>query len=52
MKKSTPVAAAGLPHGDLIGRELSNAVVFFHEAIASHLGWRRFFNHWGVGWLR
>jgi DNA-binding MarR family transcriptional regulator len=37
-RKSKPVASAGLPHGDLIGRELSNAVVFFHEAIAAHLG--------------
>ncbi len=26
------------PDHDLLGRELSNAVVFFHEAIASHLG--------------
>jgi DNA-binding MarR family transcriptional regulator len=28
----------GAQAGDLIGRELSNAVVFFHEAIAAHLG--------------
>jgi len=31
-------SAAGLGHEGLMGRELSNAVVFFHEAIASHLG--------------
>ena len=29
---------AGTQGADLIGRELSNAVVFFHEAIAAHLG--------------
>jgi DNA-binding MarR family transcriptional regulator len=29
---------APAPHGDLTGRELSNAVVFFHEAVAAHLG--------------
>ena len=26
------------PESDLFGRELSNAVIFFHEAIAAHLG--------------
>jgi len=26
------------PQPDLMGRELSNAVVFFHEAVAAHLG--------------
>jgi DNA-binding MarR family transcriptional regulator len=26
------------PHSELMGRELSDAVVFFHEAVASHLG--------------
>jgi hypothetical protein len=26
------------PHQDLMGRELSNAVIFFHEAVAAHLG--------------
>ena len=34
----TEAAIAGLPYGDLMGRELSNAVIFFHEAMASHLG--------------
>jgi DNA-binding MarR family transcriptional regulator len=29
---------AGLPHEELLGRELSNAVIFFHEAVAAHLG--------------
>lgn len=32
---SSPASA---PPPDLAGRELSNAVVFFHEAVASHLG--------------
>jgi predicted transcriptional regulator len=27
-----------LPHGERMGRELSNAIVFFHEAVAAHLG--------------
>jgi DNA-binding MarR family transcriptional regulator len=35
-KKSTPATTP--PHQDLMGRELSNAVIFFHEAVASHLG--------------
>lgn len=35
--ESRPVAA-GLPHEELLGRELSNAVIFFHEAVAAHLG--------------
>jgi DNA-binding MarR family transcriptional regulator len=26
------------PRQDLMGRELSNAVIFFHEAVAAHLG--------------
>lgn len=34
-KKSSP---ASTPHPDLTGRELSNAVIFFHEAVAAHLG--------------
>jgi DNA-binding MarR family transcriptional regulator len=38
-KKARPGnPAASPPHQELMGRELSNAVVFFHEAIASHLG--------------
>jgi DNA-binding MarR family transcriptional regulator len=39
-RKSIPsrTLPAGLGHEGLMGRELSNAVVFFHEAIASHLG--------------
>jgi predicted transcriptional regulator len=27
-----------LPHGERMGRELSDAIVFFHEAVAAHLG--------------
>lgn len=27
-----------LPHGEQMGRELSDAIVFFHEAVAAHLG--------------
>ncbi len=41
MKKKTATARKappGLPHEALTGRELSNAIVFFHEAVASHLG--------------
>jgi predicted transcriptional regulator len=26
------------PHGERLGRELSDAIVFFHQAVASHLG--------------
>jgi DNA-binding MarR family transcriptional regulator len=38
-KQSSRVSSgASLPQGELMGRELSNAVVFFHEAIAGHLG--------------
>jgi len=37
-KKSPPRPASGAPHGELMGRELSDAVVFFHEAVAAHLG--------------
>jgi DNA-binding MarR family transcriptional regulator len=38
-KKSPSATAASFPpQQELMGRELSNAVVFFHEAIASHLG--------------
>jgi hypothetical protein len=29
---------AELPHGERLGRELSDAIVFFHQAVASHLG--------------
>jgi DNA-binding MarR family transcriptional regulator len=32
------IPAAPLPQQDLMGRELSSAVIFFHEAVASHLG--------------
>jgi DNA-binding MarR family transcriptional regulator len=35
--KKSSVAVAP-PYQDLMGRELSNAVIFFHEAVASHLG--------------
>ena len=31
-------AGQGGPAQDLLGRDLSNAVVFFHESIAAHLG--------------
>ncbi len=31
-------ARKSTPHGEVTGRELSNAVVFFHEAVAAHLG--------------
>ncbi|HEY6370392.1 MAG TPA: hypothetical protein VIX37_07415, partial [Candidatus Sulfotelmatobacter sp.] len=39
-KTSSPHASAppASPPPDLMGRELSNAVIFFHEAIAAHLG--------------
>lgn len=37
-KKSTSPAVPAPPAPDLLGRELSDAVVFFHEAVASHLG--------------
>ena len=38
-KKSHPrMTQAELPHGERMGRELSDAIVFFHEAVASHLG--------------
>ena len=38
-KKSLPGASnATPPSSELMGRELSDAVVFFHEAVASHLG--------------
>ncbi len=38
--KKSPVAApsASPPRQDLVGRELSDAMIFFHEAVASHLG--------------
>jgi DNA-binding MarR family transcriptional regulator len=35
--KKSSVAMAP-PYQDRMGRELSNAVIFFHEAVASHLG--------------
>ena len=40
MKKQTQVASLsqGRAHDEFSGRELSDAVVFFHEAIAAHLG--------------
>ena len=38
-KKSHPrITQAELPQGEQMGRELSDAIVFFHEAVASHLG--------------
>jgi DNA-binding MarR family transcriptional regulator len=36
--KQSPAAMPPPPYHDLLGRELSNAVIFFHEAVASHLG--------------
>lgn len=36
-KKSLP-SRRGLLERDLVSRELSNAVIFFHEAVAAHLG--------------
>jgi DNA-binding MarR family transcriptional regulator len=35
---STSFPSKAGPESDLLGRELSNAVIFFHEAIAAHLG--------------
>ena len=35
-KKTPPPSSA--PRQDLVGRELSDAVIFFHEAIAANLG--------------
>ncbi|HEY3972766.1 MAG TPA: MarR family transcriptional regulator [Candidatus Sulfotelmatobacter sp.] len=37
-KKSSPIPVRSAPSQDLMGRELSDAVVFFHEAVAAHLG--------------
>jgi predicted transcriptional regulator len=38
-EKSHPrMTQAELPHGERMGRELSDAIVFFHETVASHLG--------------
>ena len=38
-RKFRPEAApVGIPNGELMGRELSNAMIFFHEAVASRLG--------------
>ncbi len=38
-KKSHPgMTQAELPQGERMGRELSDAIVFFHEAVAYHLG--------------
>ena len=36
-KKDSPPPGAALER-DLIGREFSNAVIFFHESVAAHLG--------------
>jgi DNA-binding MarR family transcriptional regulator len=36
--KRSSAASTPPPYQDLMGRELSNAVIFFHEAVASHLG--------------
>jgi DNA-binding MarR family transcriptional regulator len=41
MKKKSPQRRSSpdrLPHSELMGRELSNAIVFFHESVAAHLG--------------
>jgi DNA-binding MarR family transcriptional regulator len=37
-KQPRKPAGSPLPHTGLLGRELSDAVVFFHEAVASRLG--------------
>src|SRR5580658_10981528 len=40
-KKKPPSSGSNAPPSprqDLMGRELSNAVIFFHEAVAAHLG--------------
>lgn len=37
-KKTARTPSAGSPDNPLIGRELSDAIVFFHEAVAAHLG--------------
>ncbi|MGH9615753.1 MAG: MarR family winged helix-turn-helix transcriptional regulator [Acidobacteriaceae bacterium] len=38
-RKSHPrTLQLGPPHGERMGRELSDAIVFFHEAVAAHLG--------------
>jgi|SRR5580700_3662218 DNA-binding MarR family transcriptional regulator len=37
-KSSAVVPVSSPPRTDLVGRELSNAMIFFHEAVASHLG--------------
>lgn len=37
-KKSIPVGRANTSHDPFMGREFSNAIVFFHEAVAAHLG--------------
>jgi DNA-binding MarR family transcriptional regulator len=38
IKASATRPAGRAPRPDMMGRELSNAVIFFHEAVASHLG--------------
>ena len=37
-KSHSGMTQAELPHGERMGRELSDAIVFFHEAVASDLG--------------
>ena len=37
-RKSSRTGSAVPPHDPLLGREFSNAVVFFHEALAAHVG--------------
>lgn len=37
-KSHTRMLQPELPHGERMGRELSDAIVFFHEAVAAHLG--------------
>ena len=36
-KSQVATTQAELPHGERLGRELSDAIVFFHQAVASHL---------------
>jgi DNA-binding MarR family transcriptional regulator len=38
MKTPANATKSGSPHGELLGRRLSDAVVFFHQAVAAHLG--------------
>jgi DNA-binding MarR family transcriptional regulator len=37
-RAATKVSKTAPPYSELMGRELSGAVIFFHEAVASHLG--------------